>query len=1250
MGIIKFLVLFYIGLRIGSAMESKLGVTVKDFFNVNCGDINETTILNRLPSRIQNASEVTFCFNSILLNETLVFQQLTDISFTGYNSTFTCSSSIEAGFKFLDVKHLKLSNFNLINCSFTSKFMSDGVSFYYSSGIFIQHCFDVNISAVRISRSSGKGLVILNTNGRVEVNRSTFDANGHITLGGNGVYVDNIYSIENKSCLMENNTFIFKNCTFNNNRASSSSNYSKFRSIHYGRGGGLGIYLNNYACNNSVLISDCVFDDNQAYRAGGGLFVSMHRSTKNNHVHVWNSSFANNKALYGGGAYVGYISSNKKVVINGTYLFELCMFDGNSANYGGGTSLHSSRNAINSTVIYRHSTWTKNSAFFGSAMSFLPNSLEIYDEGNLPSPVLDNCTIRFNINTYKEEIQNSHYWQHSLGVGTVYCSSHSISVKSVTNFINNGDTAVYLSGCKLAIQMDSVIRFVGNTGLSGGAIYLLGNSIIKAYLGSILEFINNTATHEGGAIFYKSIDKHEYDYSFSCFIEAIESGNSSMTKNNNVTFFFHNNRAGLGNILSGLGHSIYASSLVPCRKKFAEDNQCLKDDVFDCIGIFEYSEGNRSYEKATSVTSFTVDSDEVDANSSCVPFIPGAKQNLPFKTLDELNQTVHTILQISISSGSHSIKTDSLYLANTSLKLFGSSGDTAYLSVSTLNILTATLSFCVEMQQCPAGFVQSETSYLEHLLGCVCSLYTENFYVGISKCDLLEFRAYRSRGYWIGYDRLLPESESTLVTGFCTPGFCIINKTLYKLPSEANRNLLSSAVCTDSREGILCGLCIKDYSTFYHSGSFVCGRTDKCHLGWMFYVLSQLVPVTVFFTLVLIYGISFTSGSAHGFIFFSQVVLFLQVNAGQLIHFPNGVRILSRLHQTIYNIFNLNYFVFSELSFCLMKSASALDILAFGYVTLLYAFSLILLLVYMMKRRKLYICLNRMFRIKSQTTQNRIIHGLSTFLVVCYSFCAQKSLLLLTSTKLWGPGGEEVRKVVKYNGEIEWFSVPHLRYALPALFFFLIIVIAPPVLLLTYPLCYKLFSLLSISESKAVKVLCMVVPLEKLKPFFDSFQSCFKDEYRFFSGLYFVYRFTILLSMASFHYRNLYLILEIQLVLMLIIHSACQPYKERTHNLIDTLLFGNLALINGITMFNFSIIEAPYAKEQIISITSWIQVCLILLPLFSAFFLYTFGKLKLYLQSRKHNNSSSNDGLNANRSLSLEINLMSSYRNEPDSY
>ena len=232
------------------------------------------------------------------------------------------------------------------------------------------------------------------------------------------------------------------------------------------------------------------------------------------------------------------------------------------------------------------------------------------------------------------------------------------------------------------------------------------------------------------------------------------------------------------------------------------------------------------------------------------------------------------------------------------------------------------------------------------------------------------------------------------------------------------------------------------------------------------------------------------------------------------------------------------------------------------------------------------------YRLENLQSSKSFIHELSSFLVLCYYQFTRISLRLLTY------GGVCNSARVFYNGEICYTQGEHFKYAFPALVFLILITIIPPVLLLCYPLCYKLLSLCHLQESEVTKFLCKCIPLEKYKPFFDSFQSCFKDEHRYFAGLYFFYRLLLLLP-HTIHddLLNIYLCIEVLLILMLTMHACIRPYKRKWHSSINALLFLLLLLLNSMTLFNYNERVVREHHRDIVGITSSLQVMMAWLPL-----------------------------------------------------
>ena len=167
------------------------------------------------------------------------------------------------------------------------------------------------------------------------------------------------------------------------------------------------------------------------------------------------------------------------------------------------------------------------------------------------------------------------------------------------------------------------------------------------------------------------------------------------------------------------------------------------------------------------------------------------------------------------------------------------------------------------------------------------------------------------------------------------------------------------------------------------------------------------------------------------------------------------------------------------------------------------------------------------------------------------------------------------------------------------MFCLLVIGILPLVPLLTYPALNRIITILGCENSKAVTTISSKIPISRLKPVLDSIQGCFKDDFRFFAGLYFLYRWSILvIHMSTSTFSVYYTAVGGTILALLTLHTVCQPYIKRAHNIIDALLFINLILINFLSFFNYHRSLSQKGMEQRTTvIASTIQLVLIYLPL-----------------------------------------------------
>ena len=1106
----------------------------------------------------------------------------------------------EIGFKFTNIQNLSIVNITVHNCGVSSQkqFLTRHV-FY--SAIFLVHCTHVYISGVRVLQSVGSGLAIIDTNGTVTVEDTLFESNGiggiAEIVGAGGLYLQ--YScfsnLQDSICPQlwsQNTTYAFTDCNFTNNNANIPESIADItlnddEKRLLGRGGGLGVVMSDGAANNHITLTRCRFLNNTA-TWGGGMHVQFRGSSQNNLLVAQCSYFENNCCPENAGGAINVVHDNISPMGN-QVVFENANFTDNSAGFGGGVGIYSSPNIETSipniTIAFKNCSWMLNKANFGSALDVLCETHQTFPCGSQSNVILSDCT--FTNNTVVHRPNTSQ--QYKEGRGVLVSTAHSIWFEGNTTFTGNNGTAVYLVTSTAIFAPDSTALFEGNFGYKGGAIALIGLAAIHVQQNSHFTFKNNRAQTTGGAIYYYSLDQHEYfSGSSNCFIKYVGSEDKT-----SASFMFDGNQAE-----QTYGLDIRATTLNQCRSMcHTESNDPV--EIFNCIGQFNFT--NKTTSVSTSGGQYLV-----NTSKSLILVIPGKEFQIPFKLIDDLNTSTKGSYNVRVKNYNGSnIVVDPAYafIVNDHMKLYGQPGDRARLKVTSMGRRPITLVFEVELDHCPPGFaIHNTTMSNKNLPTCTCTINTDKQYQGMVRCNGTHFYTYVRRGYWFGY-----ESEGTLYTSHCPAGFCFSGRDsncngrseVPCLPAEPSQEALDRTVCGPTRTGIVCGKCVSNHSVYYHSYDLPCGSDDMCSVGWVLYIASELLPLMILFLVVMYFDISFTSGAASGFIFFAQVTDSLVINSQGSILLKPVIHELTLVYQFIYRFFNFDFFSHKLFAFCLIKGATALDVLAFKYVTVLCAFIMIFLMVFMFKYCKMSFH-HKYSRLMKHTMQTSVIHGLSAFLIMCYMQCLRVSFLLITPIDINSRGGVKIRNVVFRNGEIDYFSKAHLPYALPAIACLLTFGIIPPVLLITYPLHYRVIAILGLHEKQWFSKISKYISLERMKPLLDSFQSCFKDKCRFFAGLYFFYRFLLLLLFAvTPSYTVFYAVVEIQLIVTLAVHAYVQPYQKQLYNIIDTLIFTNLAIINAITLLNYSIISRTGDRVTTVNTFSSIQLILVFLPLCS---------------------------------------------------
>ena len=480
------------------------------------------------------------------------------------------------------------------------------------------------------------------------------------------------------------------------------------------------------------------------------------------------------------------------------------------------------------------------------------------------------------------------------------------------------------------------MKFWNNNGqVYGGAIVLVDGSRIFLEEHTYLEFINNTASF-GGAI---CVLPKRFILTHGCFL-------ISTFDWFNITLKF------LGNSAS-IGDSIFVTTLDSCleicQQKLYRTMNISEMFSSSCIGNFQFA--NKDLPKRHISTCPKV----INYPFSTIHAVPGFSHNLNISQVDEMGNNVGDTFFLNANldktSKSRGIQIESPTLKNFTV-FFGKPGESGSLTIETSCQITQQIVINFTLIGCPPGFIFKNNK------SCV---FSENLYRGIATAS--GNSALMKPGYWAGY--IGRESDETLFTGECVVSYCNFNETSFfshYLPNtNCTQEVLEEVVCGSKRKGVLCTKCAEGYTVFYHSPNLECFNISEhvdCAYGIPLYIISELLPVTIIFLVIIIFKISLTSGTAYSFVFYAQLVLDTQFDdaSGIAPVYHPVARYILDIFRVIYGSFNLNIFNIEGLSFCLLSDANVMDTLMFQYATILYAVMLVIVTVLVLRLYSCYCC------------------------------------------------------------------------------------------------------------------------------------------------------------------------------------------------------------------------------------------------------------------------------------------------------
>ena len=374
------------------------------------------------------------------------------------------------------------------------------------------------------------------------------------------------------------------------------------------------------------------------------------------------------------------------------------------------------------------------------------------------------------------------------------------------------------------------------------------------------------------------------------------------------------------------------------------------------------------------------------------------------------------------------------------------------------------------------------------------------------------------------------------------------------------------------RTGLLCSHCRnQSHGVAMLSYRYECVECLGSIYGWLLYFTLVLVPVTLFFLVIIVCNVRATAAHMNAFICIVQISL-------------NGINsLISGVHTnfdkivvTLFGIWNLDFFQYTFPPFCIDKNYSTLRVLSFGYINAFYPLALLIITyicieLYDKNCRLLRavwlpfgLCLSfiqKHLSVKLHINAKlNVLNAFASFIILAYCKILYINFALLSFTQLFESNGSPFppngTRYTLYNASVPYLEEEHKPYFILAFIVLLVFNIFPMLLLLLYP-------------TKPFQKLLNYFPRMRwdyLHIFMDCFQGCYKNgtnntlDYRYFAGLYLLIRFINHISRVHSDWSYT---ITIQIILCLtvsILFGVLRPYRNDFYNRVDCMFFGLLTL------------------------------------------------------------------------------------------
>ena len=624
-----------------------------------------------------------------------------------------------------------------------------------------------------------------------------------------------------------------------------------------------------------------------------------------------------------------------------------------------------------------------------------------------------------------------------MGFGTVYTYKVPVDIKGGTYFRTNNGSGIVVVGTGVNIRSGTV-GFLYNVATNGGAIAAYAGGWITLWSGTELDFIANKAQDRGGAIYSESTGGHQVVEPRDCVIRYFEWWRRYDEWKTHLYFE--------RNLAHERGDDFFVSSLFPClwsgSNGSADTSIDARREVFRTGPVFVYASNLTNTSIVTSAAAIQL-RNHVLGDELHISMYPGEVFNLTtvMKPLDELGVLTNVPFFVTTNVSNNSFRAilvdpDSAYTtgylqfqANKNVEQ-GRSNATTTVQLQTVDEPALQFTFNVTLTEClPGSYLSFPTNSPAGQCACARNSKSTGYLTGILCYEHgSNLSIYRQASMWFGEVPSKSSSRNISVTSPC-PKYCDNSNSVDNLV-PLNQKDPTSGICRGQSRGILCGTC--DHGVIITSHTFECCTLEdeqaiSAPAAWVSWFAIQIVLTTIIVLVIFLFGFHVTGGTLGSFVFFSQIVLNLNLQDCT----PVTSHQITESILGPYAVWSLRFRWLLPFNLCISTFTNTLEALSLDYLFALYPFVLIVSIVWLIGKCQQRPCYQKMQgwlvqrrsnvqdwlaqrrpNVQGRLAQRRsnveetlakkssFVRGIATCLILTYGDLVSISFFLLTPTLL----------------------------------------------------------------------------------------------------------------------------------------------------------------------------------------------------------------------------------------------------------